>query len=431
MKEKLIVKNFSVIDDVEIDIKKINILIGPQSTGKSLIAKLVYIFKSIHTNMSKNIIDEEGKRELYRTFRFEFNSIFPEYLVNEKSFEVVYYYGDNFISITNKGAKSFKSYKISFSDSILKRFEKLKKKYKKLAQNQNFSDTSSKLKAHVAISHDLEQFLYGTSAWLTTFVPAGRSYFADIERNIFTLQSEFARIDRMLLIFGSILEALNKNLISFYSKEKTDFKKELYRLTIDVVGGEYSYKKTSSYLTTKNDKRIYLKDSSSGQQEAAPLIGLLLALTESDLNRFYFCIEEPEAHLFPDSQRKIVEIIAMVYNLLKRESGFFITTHSPYILTSFNNLIQAENTYGDILDRFEKGKIDDGKKEEQLKKLDKIISPKKRVTINDVSVYSIQNGKCKNIKDKENNLIDANEIDEVSDSLAGIYDQMLDISYGE
>jgi predicted ATPase len=44
--EKLIVKNFLTVQDIELDIKKINVIIGRQAEGKSILAKLVYFFNT-------------------------------------------------------------------------------------------------------------------------------------------------------------------------------------------------------------------------------------------------------------------------------------------------------------------------------------------------------------------------------------------------
>jgi predicted ATPase len=64
MKEKIVIKNFSVLEDVDVEINKINILIGPQATGKSLIAKLIYFFKSSVINqMVPAIISHQEKRK--------------------------------------------------------------------------------------------------------------------------------------------------------------------------------------------------------------------------------------------------------------------------------------------------------------------------------------------------------------------------------
>ena len=138
-----------------------------------------------------------------------------------------------------------------------------------------------------------------------------------------------------------------------------------------------------------------------------------------------------QTHLFPASQRTIVEIFAAIYNLFKKNTGYFITTHSPYILTAFNNLLQAENTYRTIMEKFTANKIDAEKKDEQLKALDKIVSANKRISFDDVSVHLVKNGKAKNIANRENRLIDANDIDEESNRMASIFDSLLDISFGE
>ena len=51
-------------------------------------------------------------------------------------------------------------------------------------------------------------------------------------------------------------------------------------------------------------------------------------------------LEEPEAHLFPSTQKDIMYDLVKILNRNKW-SSIFITTHSPYILSSLNNLIAA------------------------------------------------------------------------------------------
>ena len=54
--EKLIVKNFLTLKHIEIELNKINIAIGPQAEGKSLIAMLIYYFKEFPKDFSNSII---------------------------------------------------------------------------------------------------------------------------------------------------------------------------------------------------------------------------------------------------------------------------------------------------------------------------------------------------------------------------------------
>ena len=45
--ETLVVKNFLVIKEASLDVKKINIIIGSQGTGKSVLAKTLYLLKNL------------------------------------------------------------------------------------------------------------------------------------------------------------------------------------------------------------------------------------------------------------------------------------------------------------------------------------------------------------------------------------------------
>ncbi|MDR2499832.1 MAG: AAA family ATPase, partial [Treponema sp.] len=51
MLERLIVKNFLCLKDIDIEVKDFLILIGPQAAGKSLCAKLLYFFRSVMDNI--------------------------------------------------------------------------------------------------------------------------------------------------------------------------------------------------------------------------------------------------------------------------------------------------------------------------------------------------------------------------------------------
>ena len=44
--ERLVITNFLDIEHADIEIKSFNVLIGPQASGKSVIAKLLWFFKS-------------------------------------------------------------------------------------------------------------------------------------------------------------------------------------------------------------------------------------------------------------------------------------------------------------------------------------------------------------------------------------------------
>jgi len=63
--EKLVIDSFLDFKKLEIDVKKFTILIGQQASGKSLIAKLTYFFKTLLPNHFLNSIENDtNKRDL-------------------------------------------------------------------------------------------------------------------------------------------------------------------------------------------------------------------------------------------------------------------------------------------------------------------------------------------------------------------------------
>ncbi|QKG80803.1 AAA family ATPase [Tenuifilum thalassicum] len=55
--EKIIIKNFGPIDNVELSIKPFMVFIGPQASGKSTISKSIYFFKSLRNDILKYFIE--------------------------------------------------------------------------------------------------------------------------------------------------------------------------------------------------------------------------------------------------------------------------------------------------------------------------------------------------------------------------------------
>ena len=58
-------------------------------------------------------------------------------------------------------------------------------------------------------------------------------------------------------------------------------------------------------------------------------------------NDIFLIVEEPEAHLYPDSQMLMADMLSLFINKSKGHNAGLITTHSPYILGELNNLLLA------------------------------------------------------------------------------------------
>ncbi|MFM6755908.1 MAG: AAA family ATPase, partial [Dolichospermum sp.] len=261
---------------------------------------------------------------------------------------------------------------------------------------------------------------------LVTFIPAGRSFFANLQNNIFSFLSENIVIDYFLKEFGSAYERV-KNSYHFrkliHAFKLNDSIDELIN---QIIVGNYSYEKDQDWILytneTNKNRRTNLSHSSSGQQEALPMT-LILAILPFISSTTLFIIEEPEAHLFPTSQKHVISLISQVFNATEKKHKFIITTDSPYILTAFNNLIQAGNTLKALREKPEQNDL--------LKDLFKIVPESQILDINDVAAYTIKNGMIESLINEDNNLIDANIIDEVSNEFSQVFEKLIELELGE
>ncbi len=117
--------------------------------------------------------------------------------------------------------------------------------------------------------------------------------------------------------------------------------------------------------------------------------------------------EEPEAHLYPESQYSIVRLLALLANMNKNNQ-ILITTHSPYILVALNNLLAA-SCYG----------------EKHPEEIAKIINRKFWININEIQALAFSaDGMARDIVDRELCMIKAEEIDSASAVMNEEYDKI-------
>lgn len=466
MAEKLTVKNFAGIDELEIEVKRINIVIGPQASGKSVCAKLLFYFKNFVWKILATVENEQTQLDLDYSYSQTFQEYFPPDSWGDNNFYIKYEISNVFIKITrskenkNKINLNYSEYFKHLKGELLEEIKKYKifqyvinslteNKNQRTEENNKKSDDitfSSKeidillerakkiiesnetiIKQSFSREHSikfLSSSLCDEAAYTQLFIPAGRSFFYNLQSSIFSLIYNKSVIDPFMMDFGSTYEsikALNARII----KETEDINKKEINDEIDslikkILCGEHIEEEGEDFVKMADGRRISIANSSSGQQETFPLMIILSALPflvdASSAGQTVY-IEEPEAHLFPSAQRNMVELIACVFNSdpQKQKLQFFITTHSPYVLTAINNLIQA-------------GMLYEESSQDTLPKLEKIVPRYKALITSDLSAYVLENGKAENMLDKETGLIDANLIDGVSDELAIEFDELLDLA---
>jgi len=135
----------------------------------------------------------------------------------------------------------------------------------------------------------------------------------------------------------------------------------------------------------------------------------------SSYKKIFLIVEEPEAHLYPESQMYITDALSLFVN--GGNNAGLITTHSPYILGELNNLIlcgQAEN------------KGIDKKSIKVASDIDERAWFKKDV----LQAFHVINGKCENALTETLRLISNDLIEGASEMIdnksAGLMDLLLE-----
>jgi len=144
-----------------------------------------------------------------------------------------------------------------------------------------------------------------------------------------------------------------------------------------------------------------------------PIVLVIKYYAEIKKRKKTFLIEEAEQNLFPSAQNKLMQYL--VEKTVNNSSQVLLTTQSPYILTSLNNMMYA----------YQVGQKNPGKVEKEIDK-------KYWLNPEEVSAYRLlSDGTARNILDTELMQIDAGEIDEVSRNINDKWDRLANIEYNK
>jgi len=413
MKERIEIENFGCIDYLDIEVNKINIFIGPQAAGKSLTAKLLYYFKSIFSEVKRIVDFELTIREFENFLRNKFLFYFPKESWGNKYFNIRYHLGHVSIEI-NYSAKLqvicssdlkyiFKLYKFLYNTSL-----------KGIDTDDSGHFERSEPDVFRQFAGEIQEKYGMPLAFRQIFVPAGRSFFASVKSSVFTMLSENSDLDPFLVEFGSYYET-TKRLYRTGNKIPSKRFEIINELTNEILHGSYVRIRGEDYLIHPDSRKIKLNIASSGQQEVLPLTLILsrIALSVFANNGATVYIEEPEAHLYPESQKMVVELIATIANIARSPLQFVITTHSPYILSAFNNLLEA----GNIIEN----------RPRKVEEVNQIIDKRKILKFDEVNAFTLENGLSQNILDYEMQLISPTILDHVSNDISIEFGKLLDL----
>ncbi len=426
--EKLIIKNFAGFREVELEIRPITGFIGPEASGKSVIAKLLYFFRQIAANLPIAVVNSMEASKYKADCLTQFGRFFPIEDSGASDFSITYQVQKETVCVTSDstrgtGEASLKLDWSAFYDTVIEKFTPLGKQIAArpliLGDEEHYSRFESLFS--VTINRHISDAL-GTCAKVNQlFIPAGRASFSQVQKTIFTLLESGDKIDSFMVSFGSLLERSKSSLdeSGFFSaideKPLTDTKgiNSLRESFAKILRADLQRIKKQDVLVFPDGRRVKLAQASSGQQESIPLLLVLariFCLQRGQSQAVY--IEEPEAHLFPSTQKLVVELMAQIFRARHEEMSIVLTTHSPYILTSLNNLLLAGKHYQNA-------------SEGEKNRLEKIIPSDRTLSPDDVAFYALKDGMATSILDREMGLINAEVIDEVSNDIAVEFDKIL------
>lgn len=378
---RLHVENFLTIKNVEMDISKFTILIGPQAEGKSILAKLCYFFLGVLHNCGRYSTLQEIKSTSLETFA----EYFPKGIWDDSKFFIQFTCDGYVINLKYDVTDGIA---ISFNELLSTDIKFVNRYRKESIEAVTFID---KLKyERIFIQEAPYPFIQRN-----IFIPALRQFYSQIQNRTFTFLHTFDTkgFDPFVEDFGSYYERAKRIGVNA-SKKIQSFNKKVKH----ILKGMYKKIQNKDYIINSFGKEIPLTIASSGQQEVLPL----LMVMNSHFTGGIF-IEEPEAHLFPSTQKDIICDIARIVNS-NRSNSVFITTHSPYILSALNNLIAAH----DVLET---------KNEQKVKEMEKILPRDRWLNFDDVKCFYLEDGKIEDIMDEDLRMIDFTKIDECSSSI--------------
>ncbi len=413
---RLTVRGFSVIKDATFEFRRINAIIGPQASGKSLLCKLAYFSLDAISSAVDSASEEMPLDTFKQELKDSFSHWFPVNAWGDEKFEIDYEDGPYCMSIvrTSRSGKLGDKIRLRLNPAFCSAYESALQDIRELRERSR-SKGSKEVELRPWEARELSSKRMGGvlgegRSFYQLYIPAGRALFTTYGKAIKAFQSR--SLDPVTSRFGEMAEWLFSDRIYVVEAIKPTLR--AFDVIQDrVLKGRLQHKKDITQFETDDGRTLSLAHLSSGTQEALPLLRALRMTLPGPPGHTVFA-EEPEAHLFPSAQLEIVKLFCWLASLPDNESCFVVTTHSPYILSSFNNLIEAGQAARN-----------NPKLRDQVAK---IIPEQYWIKEGDFKAYAIENGELESILN-ESGFVEGNYLDQVSEVIGNEFDELLRLEY--
>ncbi len=377
---------------------------GPQSSGKSTIAKIISYCQWVE---KRYILDGKYEDDVLEQL-LKFHRLGKEYFSEDSFFE----YESEFISISCNGSypDSNPDNDIELNEAIVSKKNDLDYKKSKniyVPSERNFVATIPNLSKYNETNDNIMSFVYDWYDAKGKFTKSNTLPILDLGVTFYNNEES----DSDILI-------LSKNLKEIHLRESSSGLQSLTPLTVII---EYLtnivYNETRS-LSVKERKELdqfiaRLTGSEARKDDEILWVGPGINDLIEQRTLYHhtnFIIEEPEQNLFPKTQR---DFMYYILNKLQteRDHSLLITTHSPYILYAINNCLM--------------GSLVSGKMPQEEK--DKLASKDSWISPELVSIWEIDpvEGKVRSIKDESTGTVSAHYFNKIMNEIMNEYYEML------
>lgn len=432
-----IIDHIGPIRHAEFDLNRVNVFIGPQSVGKSTIAKIIsfclwlekYVIRQQHIeNIDVDFFNEKmvrfHKMTSYFTnesrIQFNGNAINIDYhhdvflTINKtKEFDgakigkVAYVPAErNIVAMAN--VNSFKLEDDYIRDFVFE-WLGIRSKYSKTNATHipgtNVSYYYDEIKGDtIELSNGKPIFLTESSSGLQSATPL-YIYCRYVSDWIYKYSADMSYED-----VDKIIEGVGRKT---YNELKT------VKDSTNILKGN-SYEENVDFLTN-----LVKSILSNGSQLPNEFKTKYIERYAESISRPHFTqliIEEPELSLFPETQVKLLHAILKLLSN-DRPDNLVVTTHSPYILYALNNCLLLNI----VKNKMPKSKLD------KIECSDIVLNP------TDVSVYELEEGTFRSIEQNvttgkftiqdDSGLIRQNFFDRVMKGIMDDFNSLLDYRY--
>lgn len=404
--QKLTIKNIGAIKLVEFEVNRINVFMGPQSSGKSTISKILCHCQWVEKTCFLN----DKQLENYQK-----QGVFYDSLIEYHKLDG--YFHKN-ASIKYEGEAMTITYTHSSKKTTIKLNDKMIFSYPKICyvpSERNFVAGVPNFSKYNEGNNVLLYFAYDWSEAKEDIKKLDISNLLSREvsyENINDRDYIFDNGSKLLLTNASsgvqsvlpLYQTIIYMLSNLYKKQRAlspskemarkDFANEMIMVANRIADGENisNFKKYSNILISmfkmleSYDVKAINKLSDLLPKELSHNIYEAVHVMYRLFNYHYtqLFIEEPEQNLFPDTQQEFVYWLLEIMQNDKKHAAI-ITTHSPYILFALNNCMMG----GLVRDNIPEEEVSDFASHSAW------INPKL------VSVFELDNGTLRRVQDED------------------------------